>query len=118
MQAKKKGSTRFIALGIAIVAGLIAALTQLRGGHGLNATYYHSPDDTVPNLTRVEEVALVSSNDNVINSTDPFRIEWDGYIWINRAQKFEFFNPKDIRGRLVIDERVVFDELTHVTQRG
>jgi len=96
MQAKTKGSLRFIALVIAIAAGFIAALTQLQGGHGLNATYYNSPDDAAAHLTRVEEVALVSSNDNVIKPTDPFRIEWDGYIWSNRPQDYEF-NAKSRR---------------------
>ncbi len=111
MQAKTKRSVRFIALGIAIAAGLIGALTQLRGGHGLIATYFPNPDDAVPHLTRVEEIALVSSNDNVINPTDLFRIEWDGYIWINRFRDYEFFSPKDISGQLVIDGRFVFDYL-------
>ncbi|MFQ5408171.1 MAG: glycosyltransferase family 39 protein, partial [Anaerolineales bacterium] len=92
----------------AILALGVWLLSPERAVHGLVATYFTTPGSDVPVTERVERVAMVSSNDTLIDPTAAFRVEWRGFLWSDGAA-LTFRVPDKGLARLVIDGQEVFD---------
>ena len=95
--------------GILLVAIVIRWSVGARVPHGLNATYFEDPSFSWSHTSRVERVAMLSANDNLINLHHPFRVRWDSHIYVNATGPITFIVPTRLDASLIIDNSIWFD---------
>ncbi len=103
----------WICIGALLLAALIFYSAPPNVEHGLNATYFSDAEFNSVSNTRLEYVAMVSSNDKIISSDNPFSIRWDGYLWIEKTRPTAFTIPGGVSTRLLIDDNLVFQSNGH-----
>ncbi len=74
--------------------------------HGLTATHFYDSDFNSIAATRIERVAMVSSNDALIARNRPFSIRWEGYLWVNKNRKGVITIPNTVGVRLLLDDKL------------
>jgi 4-amino-4-deoxy-L-arabinose transferase-like glycosyltransferase len=85
----------------------LAAAPRLQ--HGLTATYFPGPDFDYVAVTRLERVAMLSSNDRLVGHERPFSVRWEGFLWVDKTREIAFTIPDGTDARLLLDGELVFE---------
>ena len=100
---------RWLCIGVLLLAAAIYYSASTSFQHGLTATYFSDAEFNSVAKTRLESVAMVSSNDKIISRDNPFSIRWDGYLWIEKSRQTAFTLPSGVHTRLLLDGKLVFE---------
>ena len=93
----------------ALLLGFALHLTAApRLQHGLTATYFAEPDFNYITVTRLERVAMLSSNDTLISRGHPISVRWEGFLWVDKSREITFTIPEGVNARLLLDGELVF----------
>ncbi|HJO33011.1 MAG TPA: glycosyltransferase family 39 protein [Anaerolineales bacterium] len=84
----------------------LAAAPRLQ--HGLTATYFDEPDFNDVAATRLERVAMLSSNDVLVSRDRPFSVRWEGFLWVDKTREIAFTIPDGVDARLLLGGELVF----------
>lgn len=118
MPADALKRARLLCSGVLLLATILHWSAASRLPHGLTATYYEDPSFSWAEVTRVERVASLSANDALVRLDNPFKVFWDGYIYLDAPQAISFRIPPSLNARLVIDNQEIFNTATQPDTRG
>lgn len=87
---------------------------QPRAEHGLTATYFTDSAFNSFSTERVEQVALVNSNDKLITPTQPFSIRWRGFLRLQKHRNVSFVIPPRVDSRLLVNGKTIYESRADV----
>ena len=94
---------RWLCIGALLLAIALYFSAAPRLEHGLTATYFSDADFSEITATRLERVAMLSSNDRLVSHERPFSVRWEGFLWVAETRETAFTVPAGVNARLLLD---------------
>ena len=99
-----------------LVLSLIIGILQLDKTtvtQGLKATYFKDGESGVPQISRIERLATINSNDHYGVSDRSIDVQWEGYLWSDKQDTIHLSVPTYLDAHLVLNGQTVIDSMAN-----
>ena len=99
-----------------LVLSLIIGILQLDKttvAQGLQATYFKDAEPGIPQISRIERLATVNSNDHYGASDRSIDVQWEGYLWSGKQDTIHLSVPTYLDAHLVLNSQTVIDSVAN-----